>query len=347
VIVKQARDAARQWVLDEASTMPGFLGAYSHGSINWLPDDALLAETSDLDLIIVLEDSGARSKLGKVRYQGILLDVSSLTGDQLQSPDQVLGRYQIVGSFRTASIFADPTGRLTELQSAVARDYAKRRWVERRCEDARNNVLRYLQSLQEATLFHDQVTSWLFATGVTTHIVLVAGLRNPTVRKRYLAARELLADYGRLDAYEPFLELLGCATCSRERMAHHLAALAGAFDAAKAVISTPFFFASDISDVARPIAIDGSRDLIERGDHREAVFWIVATYARCQKVLSHDAPAEMREQFAPGFRHLLGDLGIASFADLCRRGEQVRQLLPWAWELAEAIIAANPEIEDG
>jgi hypothetical protein len=57
------------------------------------------------------------------------------------------------------------------------------------------------------------------------------------------------------------------------------------FDTAKAVIKTPFSFASDISDAAGPIAIDGSRELIERGLHREAVFWIVVTYSRCQKVL--------------------------------------------------------------
>ena len=35
-----------------------------------------------------------------------------------------------------------------------------------------------------------------------------------------------------------------------------------------------------ITPAARPIAIDGSRELIEAGAHREAVFWIVATFAR-------------------------------------------------------------------
>jgi hypothetical protein len=61
------------------------------------------------------------------------------------------------------------------------------------------------------------VTAWLFATGVTTHVLLVAGLKNPTVRQRYVATRELLADYGRVDFYETLLELLGCAQMSRAR----------------------------------------------------------------------------------------------------------------------------------
>jgi hypothetical protein len=117
------------------------------------------------------------------------------------------------------------------------------------------------------------------------------------------------------------------------------------FDVTKTVIKTPFFFASDLSDSARPIVIDGSRTLIEEGLHREAIFWMVATYSRCQKVLHHDASIELQEQFDSGYRRLLDDLGVTSFADLQRRGEQVRRVLPLVWEVAEAIMVANSEIE--
>jgi hypothetical protein len=130
----------------------------------------------------------------------------------------------------------------------------------------------------------------------------------------------------------------------RGQAERHLAALAAAFDAAKGVIATPFFFAADLTDAARPIAIDGSQDLIARG-HREAIFWVVATYSRCEKVLYQDAPAEMRARFTPGYRRLLGDLGITTFADLERRGEQVKEFLPQVWSVAEATMAVNPEIE--
>ena len=170
----------------------------------------------------------------------------------------ILGHYHLAGSFRTQSIISDPSGRLTELQATVSRDYAERR--------------------------------------------------------RYVAARALLEECGHLDFHEALLELLGCARMSRAQAEHHLAALTDAFDATKAMVKTPFFFASDISDIARPIAIDGSRELIERSQHREAVFWIVATYCRCQKVLHHDAPAGMKDDFDHGYRLLLGDLGITSFS---------------------------------
>ncbi len=345
MIVKDAKDVARRWVEEQASTVPGFWGAFFHGSTNWLSNDAVVSPASDVDVMVALDGAHPPDKLGKFRYRDVLLEVSYLPSDQLRSADQILSQYHLAGSFHTPSVIVDPSGQLTALQMAVAKEYAKRDRVYQRCDDARTRVLRKLQSLNEAEPFHDQVTAWLFATGVVLHILLVAVLRNPTVRNRYVATRELLRDYGQLDIYEPLLEQLGCAQMSRARAEHHLAALAGAFDVAKTVVKTPFFFTADISDIARPIAIDGSRDLIAVGDHREAVFWMVATYSRCQKVLYHDAPKEVQERCGLGYRHLLGDLGIASFADLRRRGDEVAAFLPQVWAVAEAIIAANPDIE--
>src|SRR4051794_13261785 len=51
--VAQAKQVARAWVLDEGSRQPGFIGAYFAGSVNWLPGDAELAATSDLDVNLV------------------------------------------------------------------------------------------------------------------------------------------------------------------------------------------------------------------------------------------------------------------------------------------------------
>jgi hypothetical protein len=344
--VKQAKEIARQWVVEQASTISGFQGAFFHGSINGLPDDTLLPATSDVDVVVVLADPHPPGKTGKFIYHDLLLDVSFLSAHQLQSPEQVLGQYAIAGSFRSPGIILDPSGQLTELQAVVSQNFAKRQWVVKRCEDARNKVLRHLDSANPTDPFHDQVIGWVFATGVTTHILLVAGLKNPTVRQRYRATRELLADYGYLDFYETLLAMLGCARMSRQRVKHHLAALAEAFDVAVDVIETPFPFASDISASGRPVAIDGSRDLIQRGDYREAIFWVVVTFSRCQAVLYHDAPVELQNKFSPDYRHLLDDLGILSPADLQRRSEQLRHFLPRVWEVAEAIIAANPEIDD-
>jgi hypothetical protein len=343
-IVRHAKEIVRQWVMQEASNVRGFWGAFFHGSINWLSDEDSLPPTSDVDVMIVVDSPTPQEKLGKMLYQGMLIEASYLPMEQIRTAEQVLSMSHLAGSLRAASIITDPTGQLTRLQAIVSDDYAKSKWVYQRCKHARDKVLFHLQGLDEAAPFHDQVNHWLFGTGVTTHILLAAGLKNLTVRKRYLAARELLVEYGRSDFYEPLLEMLGCARINRASAEQHLAALANAFDAAKEVIRTPFPFAADISDLARPVAIDGSRELIEHGNQREAVFWMAATYSRCQKVLYHDAPLSRQEQYDPGYRALLADLGIRSFVDLQKRSQEVRELLPRIWELAEAIMSANPEI---
>ena len=341
--VNEAKAAARRWVLAEARKVPGYSGAFFHGSTNWLAGDAMLAATSDLDVMVVLDDTDVPAKPGKVMAEQVMLDVTYISRDELSSAEQILKLSHLAGSFHAPGIIDDPTGQLTALQQAVAVEYPRRRWVRARCEHAAGKLKQYLQSIDPAAPFHNQVMSWLFGTSLTTHVLLAAGLRNPTVRKRYVSARELLLDYGHSDLYVSLLEQLGCAAMSRQDVERHLDTLGVAFDVAATTIKTPVFFASDISEPARPIAIDGSRDLVEQGLHREAIFWIVATYSRCMIVFQHDAPPEL-ERFDPGYRELLDDLGVISYADMVQRREQVLLSLPRVWEVAEAIIDANPEI---
>jgi hypothetical protein len=343
--VREARDAAQRWAVAEASGLPGFRGAYTAGSTNWLPDDAELTTASDLDIMVVLRDQKQTGRRHKFIYRDTLLEVSYMGNDQLQSPDQLLSDYHLAASFHTTNILLDPSGHLTALLAKVRRDYAKRQWVCQRCTNARDKVLQYLGSIREEEPLHDQVLAWLFAVGITTHILLVAGLRNPTVRSRYLAVRELLADYGHRDFHESLLELLGVARMSRNRVGRHLTTLADIFDRAKHIIKTPLPFATDVSETARPIAIDGSLEMIGRGCHREAMFWIAVTHSRCQQVIWRDAPEEMTQAVRDGYRELLDDLRVASVKELRQRCAEVELILPRVGQLAKAIIAANRQVE--
>lgn len=339
----EAKAIASQWIREEMAPQPGFEGAFFHGSINWLAADAALSPSSDLDIMVVFADPPP-VKLGKFVVQGVMLEISYLPAAELRSAEQVLQTSHLAGSFHRPSVIADPNDWLIELQQEVMAGYAKEQWVRTRCANTQDKLLRYLQQSNVDAPFHDQVTSWLFGTSLTTHLPLLAGLENPTVRRRYLAVRELLRTYGYLDFHEDLLALLGCAQLTQAEVADHLAALTTVFDVTKGVIKSPFFFASDISDDARAIAIDGSQTMIENGDHREAIFWIVATYARCLKVLHEDAPT-LYEQHASGFHHLLAALGVQSQADLPQRAAEVETFLPQLMDVTDAILAANPRIE--
>ena len=188
--------------------------------------------------------------------------------------------------------------------------------------------------------------SWTFPATALAHIVLVADLRNPTERKCLVAAREVLARYDHLSLHAALLDVWGSAGLSRDRVMSLLNSCAEAFNVAITIVRTPFFGASTISDHARAIAIDGSRELIETGYHREAVMWIVVIHSWCQKALHNDAPPEVRDAFMPNYLRLLGELGIASTADLQRRNEEIRRLIPAVWDVSEEIISTNPAISD-
>ena len=339
--VGSARAAAADWVLGRASQEPGFLGAYFSGSTVGLADDAQLPATSDVDVVLVTAQPKPGLKPGKFRHHGTLVEASYLPWDQLASAEHVLGTYYLAGSFRTDTIIADPAGRLSRLHSQVSGHFADRAWVRRRCENARQRIENGLRAIDPSAPWHQQVTGWLFPTGVTTHVLLAAALRNPTVRLRYLAARGVLSDYGHVSVYEELLSLLGCA--APQRVEHHLAELARTFDAAAAVARTPFSFSTDITALARPIAIGGSRALIRAGWHREAVFWMTATFARCQMILAADA-APLQRALAPAFDAITADLGVVPGDGILRRTREVWEFLPRLWETAEKILSANPGI---
>lgn len=343
--VGPARSAAVQWVSRHVRSDVGFRGAYFSGSTVGLPDDAELPPSSDIDVCVVTAQDDPPAKPGKLRYQDALLEVSYLPWSHIASADSVLASCHLAGSFRFDTIIDDPTGHLHELHAHIAPRFAARPWARRRCQDARHRIETRLAAIDASAPFHEQVLAWLFPTGVTCHVLLAAALRNPTVRLRYPAARDVLTDYGHLSLYPELLDLLGCSHLSAQRVQHHLRELAATFDATAQAAKTPFFFSSDITLTARPIAIDGSQTLIDSGDHLEAVFWIIATFARCHTILATDAP-RLHETLAPAFQEAVADLGISSPGDLLDRAERVTRFLPQLWQTTEAILTSNPDITE-
>ena len=346
MIVGQARETARRWVVEEVSRIPGFSGAYTAGSTNWLPDDTEMPGPSDLDVVVAVTDQGLAGGRRKFVHDGVLFDVALLGVDALRSPEQVMGDSQVGPSFRTAQILLDPSGHLTSLLDAVRRDFSKRRWVQARCDGAGERVLRHLKSIDRQASFPDQVLACLFAAGVTTHMLLLAGLRNPTVRRRYEAVGELLGEYGRIGFHETLLGLLGAKHIRREQAEMHLAAVMEIFAAAERAADPSLPFAADISESARPATIEGSRELIKCGLHREAMFWIAVTQSRCQKVLTDSTTEAIPAGCADRYRELNHDLGIGCAEELRRRREEIERALPRVRAQAEALMKANEEIQE-
>jgi hypothetical protein len=342
VLVAEARAAGRDWVIAHAAVTPGFRGAFFSGSVASRPETAEQPRWSDVDVMVVLATDPVPPKPGKIRHRGALLDVTYLPWSLVTDIDVVARSYHLAPCFTGDHVILDPTGHLRLLRDTIAPSFADAVAVERRYEDVITALEARLAVLDPAAAWHDQVMAWMFPASLPTHVVLVAARRNPTVRLRYLAAREVLAVQGLDGLYARLLELLGCAGCHRETVQCHLDRLAVVFDEAVGVSRTPFFFSSDITAAARMIAIDGSQHLVDDGDHREGVFWIIATFARCQQILAVDAPLSVRRGGAAAFRAAVDDLlGLRDFEGLRDRATAVRALLP-ELRRAAASISTSP-----
>ena len=341
--IGMAKNIAAKWVNEIGSKGEDFLGAYISGSTAEMADDAELPETSDVDIIVVT-GKPTTLKLGKFKYEGILLEVTQIPQEEFASIEEVLISHHLANSLKRNTILLDPTGYLTSLQSQVSKHFAEKEWVIRRCRNVLDKIESSLKGIDTTAPYYDLVTQWLFPTGITTHVLLLAALRNPTVRRRYQAVKEVLVQYGYDAIYQKLLELLGCKELTPQGVKIHLKNLEKTYDAAVKAARTPFPFREDITVKSKIIAIDGSYRLIEEGYHREAVFWMVATYARCHKILAADAPAGIQKELLPDFKNFMQELGISSDKDIISRSERGIQFLSELWNVTEEIIDKNPGI---
>jgi hypothetical protein len=336
VKVGDARAAAANWVEEHAAAEAGFVGAYFSGSTIYLPDDAEMPVGSDVDVMVVSEQEEAPRR-EKCLHRGALIEASHHPWSLFASLENVPSAHAL----RLDSVIADPNGRLGAVQSELGRRFTEPDQVRRRSEALWHRIGPALRELDLEAPWPDLIMGWAFRTSWTALLVLVAALRNPTVRLRYLAAREVLAERGQPDLHQELLGLLGCRDLTPERAQRHLDELAKTFEAAAWTGRTKFPFSSDITPIARPVAIDGTQEQIWRGNHREVVFWLVATYTRCHRVLAADAP-ELERERRPAFEAMVGDLGLRSPADVRHRVDESIALLPRLWAVTEAILASNP-----
>jgi hypothetical protein len=341
--VIEAKHIAIDWVAQEGTNIPGFNGAFLHGSSIWMQDNAHFPASSDIDVLVV-SNSKEIAHFGKVHHKNVVLDVCPATIHAVQKPEDILKDYHLSGSIRNGTIISDPTGRLYDLQAAVTEQYANPYWVNKRCENARHKVIQYLETSVTASLVHEEVTSWLFARGVMAHIILVAGLQNPTIRKRYVETKKILAKFEFLDFYEKLLELSSFNRITKRKALYYWRTLTEVYDTACSVSRSPYRFAGDISTFTRPIAIGGTKELIDSKLHREAMFWIVATYCRCGHIIYLDGSFRTQRRFSALFNQLLDELDILSAERREQRNKEVRNLLPETWKIAESIIAMNSAI---
>lgn len=329
---------AQQWVIGHVADLTGFVGAYLTGSTIWKSDLDSQAESSDVDIFIVIQSADLPPKLGKIYHLNLILEINYVDLAAISDVDAVLSNYHLASAFYKDSILLDPYGKLAPLHEQVKAQYANHHYVTKRCLDAKNNALNWLQTFNTASELHDQVTSLFFAAGVTTHMLLVAGLQNPTIRRRYVESSHLLTRHNLTDFHEKLLTTLGSHTMSAQAVNHHLDRLDRHFTTACQVMASPYMFAADMQLELKPIAIGGVKEMIDDGYPREAVFWLIAIFCRSRAVICADGSADQLFAIDADLWGLLDDLGIQNHANMQLRAATIRDDIASTWQIANQII---------
>lgn len=342
VTAHTARQAAAHWVKTTGQHVSNFTGAWLAGSVAWLPDHQLVPPWSDVDVMVVI-DGTTPPKIGKLRHRNILLEISFISAEEVAPT--LAANYRVSCGFVQGELLADSSGELERVRSELRADFWTRESVRDRIAQAREATRAGVRAAPAPGASLAWQAMWVFPAGLPTHLVLLGAGENPTVRRRYETIQPILDRAGRIDLHEALLSATGYADFTRSEVLAHWQATRTLFDLAAphSTCATPFF-ASDISDVARPISIGGTFDSIERGFHRESLFWLVATQARSLAILEEVTPDLVSSTETEAFGSLIDRIGIATLTDRAARGDAIIGLLPELERVALDIIDRNPAI---
>ena len=271
-----AKVIARKWVHEHAREVPGLQGVIFGGSVNVWPDTAEYDPLSDIDLWhLVSEDVSSTVRQRKLMYEGVLLEPAYLGYRPFQDAETVLASWVFAGHLAVPSVIFDPAGRLLSVQRTVAEEYAKPARIRQRCNAIETELhTTWFPRLSTGTSLVDRMFAFGYVVTTLQQLPLIASLKLPTIRKSGMLFTQMLSAAGQERLSEKRLELLGSAGLSRDSVESLLDSCVAAYDRALEVHRKPTPFDYDLSPEARPFAIGGSRDLIDRGYHREALLWI-------------------------------------------------------------------------
>lgn len=344
--VGEAKQIARDWVMQEVAREPAVRGAFFAGSTNWKADDEVLPLSSDVDVKLIVDNPNGFRGYFKQAINGILLEVSYGATADFRSAETVLSNYFMAKHFTTDNIIYDASGTLAEIQATVKREFAARQWVQRRRDHVWGWLQHSLTWLTPGASYPEQVFTYFYPLGVAIQLLAVADLQNPTVRQMAIIATKVCAKYDLQALYDDWLELLGSRHLSREQVEALAADTLDVLEIAQRYSKTPFFGSSNLTDYSRPLVAEGFYDFVRQGYPREAVAWLAWHQAWSQKALDLDAPDAERVAGQARFQHFLSQIGFHTPDDLYARHRQLTAFAPRVFEATEQIIAANPDITD-
>ena len=353
----EAKQTAIQWVKVNLETWPGLRAAHLVGSLAGTPDEAEFPSYKDVDILLIFDDDapmlvpkGPFADNIETEYQGLLIEAGLKPVSGYRSPEAVLANPEIAHHLLVNSTLYDPDGLLEALHGLVKRDYARRHWVQVRCDYEREGFLGILGMAQGAERRMGPAAMANLTGYSLTYLVAmlcVVTLRPPTTGGRsWLRAREILYSWGRPELYGHWVSLYNLQSVTPEQAAERIDEAAALFDLAVVVKRSPHPFGHKMHVHLRPYFIETSRALLAEGFPAEASLWAAAFFFAATDILQMDGPSEERPRWAERQSAWLAELGLGTPAEREQVLDRLNELGEQIFTLANTIIASNPDITD-
>src|SRR6185436_11012191 len=134
------------------------------------------------------------------------------------------------------------------------------------------------------------------------------------------------------------LDLLGHAALSCAEVKRWLEPTGAAFDRAVAVKRSPSPFGFKLHAHVRPYLVEGARELIEAGLHREAMWWLALGYFACNATIQNDGHADEQAYYQARYHEILGPLPTDTPAERQARTLRARRLADELFVLADELV---------
>lgn len=330
----------RLWVTSQSTHLPEFCGAHLVGSITRMSPETVFPLYRDVDLIIVVREGAyERPNPEDLAYDGMILEVGYRNLEEYASPERVLAHPEHA-NISYSPILADPLGLLAHLQQDVARAFARPEWVRARCTAAREQAEQAVLAMLAASGPDEAVPPMWGMLASLAEMLAVARLRAGTHRRAMTLLKDELQAQGRLDLHEEALAILGSGQMSRVRIEGYLHEAAVLFDRALEVKASPGPYTFKLHPFVRPYLVEGAREMIDEGHHREAFYWVLAMHSIAVDTLGRDAPGDERPEYAARTGRMLAEMGWLT-------PEQCRVQALRAQALADEISTIAEHIVDG
>ena len=355
MLVREIVEISNEWVDTYGSQTNGFYGAHFLGSINKMMQEEEFPRNTDVDIAVLIEKKENKEKPDlpydgllqnndELSYKDLALEIVYIKNEIYNSPSSVLSNPTLAHELTPDSIISDSNDRLKELSKTVIKEFNLRKWVLARCEAQKNLVINFLGNIREAASTNDCAFMLGWNGKFLTTLIALASLVPPTHRRSLVNFREQLEKLELEGLHEELLEVLGYAHLNRERVEHYFNHMSVMFDRAVEVKRSPCPFGFKIKKHLRPYIIDATKEMIEEGNFRETMFWIVTVIYVSNLALQNDAPEEERSRYQNIINSLTNELGLKTTDHIHDRKEAFNNYANKIFNKTQDIIESNPKV---